>query len=150
MFSKNIQENIQDNWQNVLLSNWEPLFLYVPIESEIKKYQDDYYKAIVNCNKNGESTEFIEFMLKMIDEVLEKLIININTEINHMSSYINNLLDVMEPGINYTTKELMHLLGMKSRISFRKNYLVLALNNGVIKMVSPDSPTSKNQAYYKA
>ena len=137
-------------WQNALLSNWEPLFLYVPIESEIKKYQDDYYKAIANCNKNGDSTEFIEFMLKMIDEVLEKLIININTEINHMSSYIKNLLDVMEPGINYTTKELMHLLGLKSRISFRKNYLVPALNNGVIKMASPDSPTSKNQAYYKA
>ena len=33
-------------WQNVILSNWEALFEYVPIESEIKKYQADYYKVI--------------------------------------------------------------------------------------------------------
>ena len=56
-------------WQNVILSNWEPLFEYVPIESEIKKYQEDYYMVIQKCNTNVDSTEFIEFMLKMIDEV---------------------------------------------------------------------------------
>ena len=56
-------------WQNVILLNWEPLFEYVPIESEIKKYQEDYYMVIQKCNTNVDSTEFIEFMLKMIDEV---------------------------------------------------------------------------------
>ena len=61
-------------WQNVILSHWETLFEYVPIESEIKKYQEDYYNIIQNCNSKGESTEFIEFMLKMIDEVLDTLI----------------------------------------------------------------------------
>ena len=40
----------------------------LPIESQIHKYQDEYYKKIANCNKKGDSTEFIEFILKMIDE----------------------------------------------------------------------------------
>lgn len=121
----------------------------MPIESEIKKYQEDYYKAIQNCNNKGESTEFIEFMLKMIDEVLDGLIEGVNTQINHISTYVKKLLDVMESGVNYTTTELMELLDMKSRISFRENYLVPAIDNGVVKMTLPDTPTSKNQTYYK-
>ena len=135
-------------WQNVILSNWEELFEYVPIESEIKKYQEDYYKVIQNCNINGQSTEFIEFMLKMINEVLDGLVEGINNQVNHISNYVKKLLKVMKPGINYTTLELMKLLNMKSRMAFQKNYLNPAIENGVVKMVFPNTPTSKNQAYY--
>ena len=62
-------------WQTAILSKWKEIFEYVPIESLIKKYQEDYYTAINNCNNNGNSNEFIEFMLKMIDETLEKELI---------------------------------------------------------------------------
>ena len=43
----------------------------------------------------------------------------------------------------------MEMLDMKSRVSFRENYLLPALKNGLVKMSYPDSPTSKNQTYYK-
>ena len=38
---------------------------------------------------------------------------------------------------------------MKSRVSFRENYLVPAIENGLVKMTFPNTPTSKNQTYYK-
>ena len=136
-------------WQNVILSNWEEIFEYVPIESQIKKYQEEYYSAIANCDHNGNSTEFIEFMLKMIDETLEDLMDSTSVQANHVSSYVNKLLDVMETGVAMTTSELMEKLNMKSRISFRDNYLNPALENGLIKMTNPDKPTSKNQMYFK-
>ena len=136
-------------WQNVILSNWEKLFEYVPIESQIKKYQEEYYLAIANCDHNGNSTEFIEFMLKMIDETLEDLMDSTSVQANHVSSYVNKLLDVMETGVAMTASELMEKLNMKSRISFRDNYLNPALENGLIKMTNPDKPTSKNQMYFK-
>ena len=113
------------------------------------KYQNDYYKAIHNCNIKGDSTEFVEFMLKMIDEVLDALIDGVNIQTNHISIYVNKLLEVMEPGVQYTTIELMNMLNMKSRISFRENYLIPAIDNGIIKMSFPDNPTNKNQTYYK-
>ena len=136
-------------WQNVILSNWEEIFEYVPIESQIKKYQEEYYLAIANCDHNGNSTEFIEFMLKMIDETLEDLMDSTSVQANHVSSYVNKLLDVMETGVAMTASELMEKLNMKSRISFRDNYLTPALENGLIKMTNPEKPTSKNQMYYK-
>ena len=136
-------------WQNVILSNWEEIFEYVPIESQIKKYQEEYYSAIAHCDHNGNSTEFIEFMLKMIDETLDDLMESTSVQASHVSSYVNKLLDVMESGVAMTTSELMEKLNMKSRISFRDNYLNPALENGLIKMTNPDKPTSKNQMYYK-
>ena len=39
----------------------------------IKKNQEEYYKAIQNCNNAGNSTEFIEFMLKIISDTIDEL-----------------------------------------------------------------------------
>ena len=136
-------------WQNILLANFENIFEYVPIETQIKEYQEEYYNAINNCNIKGNSNEFIEFMLKMIDEVLDDLIENTSKEVNYTNSYVKKLLDIMEGQPAMSSKELMNKLGLKSRISFRDNYLNPALEDGLIKMTIPDKPTSKNQTYYK-
>jgi len=136
-------------WQNILLSQWKEIFEYVPIESQIKKYQNKYYKVINNCNKNGNSNEFIEFMLKMIDEVLEEVLETINKEISHISIYVSKLLDVMDYNIPMSSNEIMEKLGIKSKETLRANYIDPAIENGLIKMTLPDKPTSKNQMYYK-
>ncbi len=39
----------------------------------IKKNQEEYYTVIQNCNNAGESTEFIEFMLKMINDTIDEM-----------------------------------------------------------------------------
>ena len=121
----------------------------MPIESQIKKYQDDYYKAINDCNQEGNSTKFIEFMCKMIDEVLEELVINTKKELLHINTYVSKLLSVMDYNIPMTALEIMEKLNLKSKDSFRDNYLRPALDNGLIKMTIPNKPTSKNQRYYK-
>ena len=136
-------------WQNIILSNWKEIFEYVPIESQIKKYQDDYYKTINNCNNAGNSNEFIEFMLNMIDKELDNLLDSTKKEITHISSYVTKLFEIMDYNIPMTAYEIMDKLGLKSKDSFRDNYLNPALDNGLIKMTQPDKPTSKNQMYYK-
>lgn len=133
-------------WQNIILLHWKEVFVYLPIESLIKKYQKEYYKVIDDCNNSGESTEFIEFMLKMIDESLNNLLKNINS---NTDEYVNKLLEVMDYNIPVSAKELMNKLNLKSINSFRKVYLKPALNMGLIKSTNPDKPTSKNQKYYK-
>lgn len=49
-------------WHTAILSKWKPIFEYIPIESQIEKFQDEYYEAISQCHVDGESTIFIEFM----------------------------------------------------------------------------------------
>ena len=136
-------------WQNVILSKWEEIFEYVPIETEIKEYQEDYYSSIQRCNLSGESTLFIEFMLKMINEALTKLVESTKKSSNYTSIYVKKLLDIMDENIPMTSNELLEKIGLKSKKSFRQNYLKPAIENGLIKMTNPDNPTSRNQRYYK-
>ena len=60
-------------WQTAILAHWKDLFKYIPIESIIRKHQEEYYIAIQNCNNAGNSNEFIEFMLKVIDEAVDEV-----------------------------------------------------------------------------
>lgn len=136
-------------WQNVILSKWKEIFKFVPIESQIKKYQDDYYKAIANCNKNGNSNEFIEFMLKVINETLSELIKTASSQSNYISKYVEKLLMVMDENIPLTSSEIMERLKLKSKETLRKNYINPAIEAGLIKLTIPDKPRSKNQMYYK-
>ena len=59
-------------WQTLILRKWEPIFTYLPIESMILEHQADYYAALNAANTQGGATVFIEFMLEMILEALEK------------------------------------------------------------------------------
>ena len=62
-------------WQTAILANWKEIFKYIPIESIIRKHQEKYYEVIQNCNNVGNSNEFIEFMLEIIDEAVDNVII---------------------------------------------------------------------------
>ena len=67
-------------WQTAILAHWKELFKYIPIESIIRKHQEEYYTAIQNCNNAGNSNEFIEFMLKVINEAVDGMIVTSNQE----------------------------------------------------------------------
>ena len=136
-------------WQNVLLMKWNELFEYIPIESHIYKYQNDYYKSIEKSNKAGNSNEFIEFMLKMIDETIDDTLESVYQESRNISEQVNRLLEVMDSGIPLSANEIMNRLGVKSKETLRGSYLNPAIENGLVKMTIPDKPNSKNQRYYK-
>ena len=53
-------------WHTLLLSQWNPAFAWLPVESIIHDLQQEYYAAINASNDAGESTVFIEFMLSAI------------------------------------------------------------------------------------
>lgn len=57
-------------WHTLLLSKWNPIFAWLPIESIIHDNQKAYYDAINTSNNNGDSTVFIEFMLSVIKQTL--------------------------------------------------------------------------------
>lgn len=136
-------------WQNSILYKWKDIFEYLPIESKIHKYQDEYYNSIALCHKNANSNVFIEFMLKMIDETLDEAIYTSHLPLTSETININKLLDVMECGKPMTATEIMEKLGIKSKETLRGQYLDPAIKQGLVSLTIPDKPTSKNQMYYK-
>lgn len=61
-------------WHTLLLSKWNPMFAWLPIESIIHDNQKEYYDAINISNSNSNSTVFIEFMLSVIKQALQETI----------------------------------------------------------------------------
>ena len=136
-------------WHTAILSKWKAMFEFIPIESQIEKFQDEYYAAIARCHSAGESTFFIEFMLTQIDRILDELSPQILKNGEQPSQYVEKLLAVMEENVPYTGSALMEKLNLKSKESFRKNYLHPAMERGLIQRTIPEKPNSKNQRYVK-
>ena len=64
-------------WQSVILYEYDKIFQYIPIETIIKKRQQDYYRAIQESTNEGESTAFVEYMLEVIQEAVTEFTDNI-------------------------------------------------------------------------
>lgn len=136
-------------WHTAMLSKWKPVFAYIPIESQIEKFQNGYYEAISRCHAAGESTIFIEFMLAQIDKVLDDIVTQISEENGYLPETVQKLIDVMDYGVPYTSNILMERLNLKSREGFRRNYLHPAIEMNLIQMTIPDKPRSRNQRYVR-
>lgn len=136
-------------WHTAILAQWKPVFEYIPIESQIEKFQEEYYEAISKCHVAGESTVFIEFMLRQIDKILDEITVQLSKENEALSELVKRLLEVMEYDIPYTSKALMEKLGLKSRESFRRNYLHPAIAMNLVALTIPDKPNSRNQRYVR-
>ena len=136
-------------WHTAFLSKWKPVFEYIPIESQIEKFQSEYYDAIAKCHIEGDSDTFIVFMLEQIDRMLSEIAESSATSDENVSEYVKRLLDVMEYDTPYTLATLMELLELKSKETIRRHYLHPALKLDLIQMTIPDKPQSRNQRYIK-
>jgi len=63
-------------WQTLMLAQWQPLFMNVPLESVIKVHQQDYYHALASADSAADSAVFVTFMLKAILQTLENAPVN--------------------------------------------------------------------------
>ncbi|MBK6572338.1 MAG: Fic family protein [Saprospiraceae bacterium] len=69
-------------WQTIILMSEYPLFEFLPFESLISKNQNEYYHALSISDKEGKSTKFIEFMLRILDQSLDELLENGTKKLN--------------------------------------------------------------------
>ena len=135
-------------WHTAILAQWKPVFAYIPLENQIEKFQEDYYRAIAECHKAGSSDLFIEFMLEQTDRILDEISMSADEE-EVASEYVKKLLSVMEYGVPYTASAIMQKLHLKSKETFRKHYMNPAIALGMVEMSVPDKPTSRNQRYIR-
>jgi len=134
-------------WQTLILSRWQSVFSTMQVESLIRDYRADYYAALNSCNQAGESTRFIEFILRMIlDAILAATEQETEQETEQLSEQVNRLLAAIGKDA-CSTRELMERLHLAHRPSFLYNYLHPALQLGLVEMTRPDAPRARNQKY---
>lgn len=59
-------------WQSLILGRLNPVFEHVPVENMVFANQENYYNAIYESTKSGQSGPFIDFMLREIRNTILK------------------------------------------------------------------------------
>ena len=134
-------------WHTLILSKWNSLFAWLPIESMIHKRQQQYYNAINYCNNACESTAFIEFMLEAIRDTLLEAI-----ETTYSDEQVSEQVVEQDELVEFckeprTRNEMQIFCGIEGRKKFNEKYLKPLLTSGKLAMTIPDKPNSKNQKY---
>ena len=61
-------------WQSLILSRWQPVLAYLPVETVIKQRQQAYYDQLAAADARADCSGFIEFILTAIEESLQEAI----------------------------------------------------------------------------
>lgn len=134
-------------WHTLLLSQWNELFAWLPVEELIKARQQEYYSTLAKADKQADCSCFIEMMMHLILDALRELD-KTDQVSDQVSDQVKLLLERLG-GDELSAAQLMERLGLSHRPTFRKNYLAPALSLGLIEMTIPDKPNSRNQKYRK-
>lgn len=97
-------------WQTVILMNSYPVFQFIPFETLISNSQSEYYKALSDSDKSGNSTVFIEYMLNIIDRALSEI----------LKASSEKVLD--------QEARLKHFISLRIEIFTRKDYMNIFKN----------------------
>ena len=113
------------------------------IESIIKENQEEYYKVIFDCDKAGNSNKFIEFMLKVINETIDDVLIKQKTTQETTQEKILNIirenslvtqeemakiLNITRDGVSYNIKALKDKGILERKGSTKKGVWVIKNN----------------------
>ena len=132
-------------WQTLLLSQWKPVFAWLPVETLIRERQSEYYSVLAEADKAADSTVFIAFMLCVIRDALSEILQTEQVRVQ-VTVQVEQLMTALG-GDTLSAKEILERLGLKHRPSLSNNYLRPALALRWIERTIPDKPNSSKQKY---
>ncbi len=114
---------------------------------------DGFIRAMEQSDMYGECAPFLLYFMQIVGEMADGLGFDVQTYGGSVKSTLPNekigrLLEHMGEE-SYSTRELMELLGLKHRPTFRDNYLLPAMELGLVEMTIPEMPNSSRQKYRK-
>ena len=62
-------------WQTFILSRWQPVLAYLPVETVIQARQEAYYQALADADQAADATPFIEFMLEALLDAMSEVLL---------------------------------------------------------------------------
>ena len=134
-------------WMMLLLERWNSVFGLLSIEDMIAPRREEFDKMLVQCIRTGDCCALTHFVLEQTAEELKKLADQASENKKVVTSEMKRLKAAMQFGSEYTTHEMMELVHLRHRPTFRDNYLLPCMREGYIEMTIPDKPNSRNQRY---
>lgn len=129
-------------WQTLILMQDYPIFEFLPFETLISKNQNEYYNALSISDKEGKSTKFIEYMLKIIESSLSELLKNSTKKLSdedRIQIFLEN------DNVDFTRKDYMNYFKDISSATASRD-----LKNAVEKKIISKIGDKKTTTYNKS
>jgi Fic family protein len=124
-------------WQTLLLIQQYPVLEFLPFETLISRNQKKYYQALSISDKQGQSTYFIGFMLKILSDSLDELL----TERSGPLTGPERVHIFLESGVKeFTRKDYMNYFKMISPATASRDVL-WAVSNKLVKKTGDRNKT---------
>ena len=135
-------------WQTLILSQWNPLFAWMPIETLVHHNQALYYKALQDSHAGAEvdCRPFIDFMLDALANSLYKYIdvatqtvvdVPVNVPVNvPVSERLDKILTMLRANPKVTAQKMALALGVTDKTI--KRHLKALREQGRIRRVGSD------------
>ncbi len=125
------------------------MLAFLPVETLIRERQQEYYRALALADKQAEATPFIEFMLTALRDAIRESV-RCDQVTDQVADQVTDQVASLLRAIGKEARgaqELMKVLGLSHRPTFRNNYLQPAFEAGWIERTQPDAPSSPTQRY---
>jgi Fic family protein/predicted transcriptional regulator len=135
-------------WQSLILSRWQPLFTWLPVETVIRDRQAAYYKVLGACDKAGNSTAFIEFMLSSLLTALRDA--DSTTPGEQVDEQVSEqVAAILHACANAPQPKsaLLKAANLSSAYLNYKRHIQPLVRDGLLEMTLPDKPNSRLQKY---
>ena len=120
-------------WQTLIISQWQPMLAYLPVETVIKMRQAAYYEALAAADKVGDSTSFIEFMLQALLDAMTEVLTKTSEKVSEKTS--EKIIHALDHNHTMTIAELAKTLGLSTR-SIERNLQKLQ-KEGRLRRIGP-------------
>ncbi|MCL2334240.1 MAG: Fic family protein [Candidatus Methanoplasma sp.] len=123
-------------WQSLILSKWKHVFAYLPVETWVKKEQQNYYSALQNSSPDN-VTPFVVFMLRMIrNSVREFVEQNHSLTAESLSKKEKEIFGIISDNPKNTAGEIAELVGLSERMV--RSYISALVRKEYIRRVGSD------------
>jgi len=121
-------------WQTLILSQWQPMLSYLPVESVVRVRQSGYYQALAEADRLGNSTAFIEFMLLALQDTMHDALSISSEKTSEKTS--EKIIAALQRNSSLTIAELAKSVGVATR-SIERNLQKLQ-DKGRLQRIGPD------------
>ena len=104
-------------WQSLILQKWKNIFAWLPIETLVHENQKKYYEVLGYADSQGESTEFVKFMLEMIKNALVEISKKQNDDKvkSDLTSNEDRIITLLKQDSKLSTSVIASTLGITQR-----------------------------------
>lgn len=103
-------------WQTLILSHWQPVLAYLPVETVIKQQQSEYYRLLGEADQNTDCTDFICFLLEAIQNSLREAIqvqseTQVETRVQTSGKTPEAIIELLQQQPELSLAELAKIIG---------------------------------------